>query len=530
MGDTMRTARLRIVAPLAVLVLGVGGSGCTDTIVEPKSTVTGVNVFTDRAAYRSFLAKIYGGLVVTGQQGPAGNGDIQGIDEGFSQYLRQYWQMQELPTDEALIGWGDAGLPELNTHNWSSSNQFFAAMYARIYFQVAMANEFLRESTAAKLAARGHEDIAEIAQYRAEARALRALSYYHGIDLFGDISLVTEDFAIGATPPPQHTRAEVFDFVVAELEEIRSELPPAGGGQYGRIDQGGVDMLLAKLYLNSGVFTGTERYAQALQAAERVIGSGAYSLDDVYQDIFLADNHTSPEIIFAIPQDGTRTQTWGGMTFLVHAAVGGTMDPADYGLDGGWWGLRVTPQFVALFEAGVGGPDGRTDIFYTDGQSLTVESLSDFAKGYAYPKFQNVTKTGEPGSHPTFPDTDFPMFRLADAYLMYAEAHLRGGGGSLATALGYVNELRERAYGDTSGNLATLSLADVLAERGRELAWEAHRRQDLVRFGLYTGGDYIWAWKGGSPAGSATEPFRALYPIPATELLANPNLEQNAGY
>lgn len=522
----MKTARLRALAVAALAITAT--AGCTDTLVEPKSTVSSANVFSDPTSYRSFLAKIYGGLVVTGQQGPAGRGDIEGIDEGFSHYMRQYWQMQELPTDEAVIGWGDAGLPELNTHLWSSSNQFFAAMYARVYFQVAMANELLRETTEAKLSARGHANLAEIPQYRAEARALRALSYWHGIDLFGDISLVTEDFALGAVPPEQSTRTAIFDFIVAELEDLRDDLPAAGAGQYGRLDQGGVDMLLAKLYLNAGVYTGTDRYAEALAAAQRVIDSGAYELDDDYQDMFLADNHTSPEIIFAIPQDGVHTQTWGGMTFLAHAAVGGNMDAAAYGLDGGWWGLRVTPEFVGLFGGDIG--DDERAIFYTNGQTLEVTSLSNFNSGYAYPKYRNVTQAGEPGSNSTFPDIDFPVFRLADAYLMYAEAHLRGGGGSLATALQYVNDLRERAFGDTSGNLAALTLDVILAERARELAWEAHRRQDLVRFGLFTGGSYVWAFKGGTPAGQATDDFRVLYPIPATELLANPNLEQNPGY
>lgn len=521
-------------AIIAVAVLLLGAAGCTDVLVEPKSTVTGANIFKDPSSYKAFLAKLYGGLTLTGQQGPHGRGDIQGIDEGFSSYLRQYWQMQELPTDEAVIGWGDAGLPELNTQLWASSNQFFAAMYSRIFFQVAMVNEFLRETTDAKLTARGVSDAlrAEIQRYRGEARFLRALSYWHGMDLFGDIPLVTEDFTIGATPPEQSTRAEIFAFVEGELNAIRNQLPAPGRGQYGRADQAAVSMLLAKLYMNAGVYVGQDRYAAALTEVEKVINSRAFRLDDNYREIFLADNHRSPEIIFAVPQDGLRTQTWGGVTFLVHAAVGGNMRPADYGIDFGWWGLRVPPQVVALYEGGPGGADKRSHIFYTSGQSLRISSLSNFFAGLAFPKYQNVTSAGVPGSHPTFPDTDFPMFRLADAYLMYAEAVLRGGGGSRAQALSYVNALRERAYGDTRGNITAdqLTLSFILAERARELIWEGHRRPDLVRYGLFTGGDYVWAWKGNVEAGKATESFRALYPLPASELLANPNLRQNPGY
>jgi hypothetical protein len=124
------------------------------------------------------------------------------------------------------------------------------------------------------------------------------------------------------------------------------------------------------------------------------------------------------------------------------------------------------------------------------------------------------------------------MFRLADAYLMYAEAHLRGGGGDVAQALAYVNAIRQRAFGDASGNIteAQLNLQFILDERVRELLWEAHRRTDLVRFGLFTGGGYLWQWKGGILAGRATDTFRDLYPLPASELTTNPNLTQNPGY
>ncbi|HWK88600.1 MAG TPA: RagB/SusD family nutrient uptake outer membrane protein, partial [Longimicrobium sp.] len=150
----------------------------------------------------------------------------------------------------------------------------------------------------------------------------------------------------------------------------------------------------------------------------------------------------------------------------------------------------------------------------------------------AAPKFRNVTSTGAAGSDQNFPDTDFPMFRLGDAYLMYAEAFLRGGGGTQALALQYVNALRQRAYGNATGNVtaAQLTLDFILQERARELAWEAHRRQDLIRFGRFTGNTYIWNYKGGIPAGQATAVHLDLYPIPQSELLANPNLDQNPGY
>jgi hypothetical protein len=417
----------------------------------------------------------------------------------------------------------------LNTQVWTATNQFLVSMYYRVYFQVMMANEFLRETTDSKLASRNvPEALREtIQEYRAEARFLRALSYWHGIDLFGDIPLVTEEDPLNSAPPPQATRAEVFAYIESELLDIRDDLPAPGAGQYGRADAGAALMVLAKLYMNAEVYTGTPRYSDARTALEAVISSGAYQLDDDYDHIFLADNHTSPEIIFAIPQDGLTTQSYGGTTFLTHAATGGAMNAGALGLEGGWWGLRIRPQVSALFQPG----DDRSQVLFTTGQTQGMANIIEFTHGYATTKFKNVTSSGVPGSNPAFADVDFPMFRLADAYLMYAEAVERGGGGSEAIALGYVNDIRERAFGDATGNITAgqLTLAFLLDERARELLWEAHRRTDLIRFGLFSDAG-IWAWKGGVPAGQVTDAYRDLYPLPDSELLANPNLDQNPGY
>ncbi|HEX6965496.1 MAG TPA: RagB/SusD family nutrient uptake outer membrane protein [Gemmatimonadaceae bacterium] len=526
----MNTTKTWMALTLAAVLLVGGTAGCTDVTVEPKSTISETNLFNDPNSYEAFLAKIYAGLAVSGQQGPAGQPDIQGIDEGFSQYLRLYWEAEELPTDEAVIAWNDIGLPQMNTQMWDKYDPFVVAMYYRIYFQVGMANEFLRETTDEELAARGVTGplLDQIHQYRAEARFLRAFSYWNGIDFFGNIPLVTEKDPLGSTPPKQATRTDVYNYVVSELNDIKSQLPAAGPDTYGRATRPAADMLLAELYLNAGVYTGTPNYTGALAEADTVIQSGAYSLDPNYEHMFQADNNTSPEIIFAITQDGMKTQTYGGVTFLVHAEVGGTMQASDYGVDGGWWGIRLKPEAYNAYASG----DGRASYFYTDGQSVDVTSIPDFTKGIAAPKFQNVTSTGQPGSNKGFVDTDFPVFRLGEAYLIYAEAVLRGGGGDRAQALAYVNALRERAYGNTSGDItdADLTLDFILSERQRELLWEGHRRTDLVRFGKFTGGDYIWAWKGGTAAGAATDAFRDLYPLPASELIANPNLTQNPGY
>lgn len=518
---------------LGAVALSLTPTACSDLTLEPKSQITSGNIFTDAASYRSFIAKLYGGLAVTGQEGPAGNPDISGIDEGFSQYVRTYWQLQELPTDEAVIGWNDIGLPELMYQTWSANNVWTTAMYSRIFYQIALANEFLRQTTDAQLSSRGTpgEVRTAVQGYRAEARFLRALSYYHAVDLFGPVPIVDENFNVGRLPV-QSTRAEVTEFIESELRAVMPQLPATSTGEYyGRASQAAANMILAHLFINAPIWAGNDRASDARIAAEAVIATPGLSLDPNYLKNFSADNHTSPEVIFSVPFDGVRTRTWGGTTFLAHAAVGADMDAGAYGIDGGWYGLRLRQEAVDRYEGGAGGPDRRTAYFATLNRTKAVTEIGNNSAGYAAPKYRNVTASGAPGSNSTFPDTDFPLFRLADAYLLYAEAVLRGGGGSRTTALNYVNLVRRRAYGGTAGDItdAQLTLDFILAERGRELLWEGFRRQDLIRFGLFSTGA-VWSWKGGVPAGRATEAFRDLYPIPSNELSANPTLTQNPGY
>lgn len=524
---------------IASLLLTVGLlSSCfkdLDTVPLDKDEVTSAGLFEDADAYKQFLAKVYAGLTLTGQEGPAGLADIDVADEGFSSYLRQLWVHQEIPTDEAVVAWGDPGLPEYNYQAWTPSSDFAEMMYYRIFYQITLCNEFIRESSDDKLDERGFtaDEKTTIAAYRAEARFMRALSYWHALDLFGNVPFITDEDATGAFLPEQIAAADLFDYIESELLEVKDLLPAPGANEYGRVDQAGAWMLLAKLYLNAEVYTGTERYSDCLSYCEDVIGS-TYSLAPDYQDNFLADNNTSPEIIFGLPHNGVSSKTYGGCTFIVHAGVGGSMNDiceAEYGIDGGWGGHRTTPEFVSLFSDISGETDSRA-MFYTDGQNLQIDDISLFTDGYAIDKFKNVDQNGNPGSNLTFVDIDFPLFRLADAYLMYAEAHLRGGGGDAGTALGYINELRERAFGDNSGNISgtDLTLDFILDERGRELYWEAHRRTDLRRFGLYTGSEYVWSWKGNTQEGTSTDAQYELYPIPSAEMNANPNLVQNAGY
>ncbi len=703
-----------------------------DTVPTDKDELTSAAVYDNPANYKKVLARLYSGLSVTGQQGPAGQADISGIDEGFGQYLRMYWYLQELSTDEAVIGWNDATIKDFHEQDWSADDGFIYACYSRIFFQISICNEFLRETTDAKLDSRGVDGAlrSDIKTYRAEARFLRALSYYHALDLFRNVPFVTEEDAVGAFFPRQILAGELYTWLETEIKAFEVDLAAPRANEYGRADQAAAWMLLAKLYLNAEVYVGKNAYADAATYAKKVIDAG-YELESNYANLFLADNHKSKEIIFPVTFDGIYTRTYGGMTFLVHAPVGGSMLPSEFGIDGGWGGLRTTSAIVNKYPApGSGGSvivspnqgntgypllnvpggyqgwdpalnttvlsspnsddkyegyfwfdadtefkfalggwdnnwgdtgadgtlepggdnikateagfykinvdlaaltytfiktvwgiigsatangwdsdqnmtydaaenawtitadlvagevkfranddwglnygdDGANAIleegganisipangtyllklyldspdhtyyiekfasesdnryqFYTDGQTLEIADLSQFTEGYAVGKYKNVTSTGATGSDLTFVDTDFPMFRLADAYLMYAEALLRSGGNQ-ADALAAVNLVRTRAYGGPSGVIssANLTLDFLLDERARELLWEGHRRTDLVRYGKFSETDYLWPWKGGVPAGTSVAKCRDVYPIPSQDLNANRNLKQNS--
>ena len=502
-----------------------------DTVPIDPDIVTSATVYDNPEAYKMVLAKLYAGLAVTGQTGPAGNPDISGIDEGFGQYLRGYWYAQELTTDEAVISWNDQTIKDFHWQTWNSSDVFITAFYYRIFYQITLCNEFIRETTDAKLDDRGvtGQLRTDIGYYRAEARFLRALSYYHALDLFGNVPFVTEEDEPGAFFPEQIKRPELYNYIESELLAIEGQLVDARANEYARADKAADWMLLAKLYLNSEVYIGQPKYTECLTYCNKIINAG-YSLEPEYKDLFLADNDNSPEVIFPIAFDGIHTKTWGGTTFIIHAAVGGDMVPQDYGIDGGWAGTRTTSAFVDKFPDETGDADGRA-MFFTEGQNKEIEDISSFNDGYAITKFRNVTSTGIPGSDLTFPDTDFPLFRLGDVYLMYAEAVLRGGsGGDMSTAIGYINALRERAYGDNSGDVTSIDLQFIIDERARELYWEASRRTDLIRFGMFTTSAYLWPWKGKVAEGTATNDRYNLFPIPSADITANPNLIQNEGY
>ncbi len=480
------------------------------------------NVLTSTEAYNKMLAKCYSGLAVSSPDGDSGDPDIKGIDGGFGQYLRALYNLQELPTDEAVIGWNDQTLKDLHGLQWTSSDVFVSACYSRVFYQISICNEVIR-----KIDASGSND-ATMQQYRAEARAIRGLSYLHAIDLFGNVPFTDENSEVGGATPQQINRSDLFNWLVKDMEET-AEILPADPEKY-RAGKGLCYMILAKLYLNAQVYTGTANYAKCAEYCQKIIDLG-YLLEsaDDFGKLFCADNDqylgVGHEIIFSVYQDHLNTKAYGGTTYIINAAVGGNMNYADYGLGGnGWGGLRVTPEFVDKFENG----DQRA-MFFTDGQTKEIIDISDFFSGYAFPKFTNLKADGSIlADANSFPDTDFPVFRLADVYLMLAECEVVGG--VSCNGIEKFNDVRTRAG---VASVSNPNKMDIINERARELAWECHRRSDLVRFGLLTTNDYLWSHKGmnsnvGTP--HAVDSKYNLFPLASSDIISNTNLVQNTGY
>jgi hypothetical protein len=451
---------------------------------------------------------------------------------------------EELPTDEAVVAWNDQTIHDFHNLSWTSADPFLKGIYARPIYNITLINEYLREATDEKLTSRNitGADADDIKKSRAEVRFLLAYNYWLILDLFGKSTFITEENLIGTDLPGEINRTDLFAYIESELLAIDGELAPAKTIEYGRVDQAAEWALLARLYLNAEVYTGTAKYTEAVTYAKKVIDAG-YELHPDYSELFMADNDKcTDENIWAITCDGLHTQAYGNTTFFVHAPCGDDHD--DYGVGGGWNGYRGTSAFANKFEDPSGNTDKRA-LFNTSKYPATesqflITDVSNFENGVHVRKYVNIRSDGGAVSDVTknFADIDFPVFRLSEMYLIYAEAVLRGGtGGDATTALEYLNKIRFRAYGNSYGpgdvgklNPGDLTLQNILDERARELYWEGHRRTDLIRYGLLTTSTYLWPWKGGVSSGTAVDSKYNIFPIPSTNLTANPNLTQNAGY
>lgn len=539
----MKNKCLILIFPVAAILVFI--LSCTKKLdLVPTNDITAEEVYSTPLGYKQALAKVYGAFALTGNTGGTGTPDISTQiinDEGNSDFLRLYWNLQELTTDESAWTWqNDAGIRGLKEMTWSANNPIVSGVYYRSFYQITLSNDFIRQAADDKVTSRGISgvDAENIKKYKAEARFLRAYQYWILMDLYANPPFVDENSPVATGLPPQITRSDLFTYVETELKAIEEELVPAKTNEYGRADQAAVWALLARLYLNAKVYTGTDKYTEAITYCNKIITAG-YTLHPNYRNLTTADNHlNTDENIFTIAYDAKYTQNWGGTTYLAHgpAGVPGTVS----GTSGTWGGLRHTQQFVSLFTDPSGTTDKRAQ-FYTTGQNLEMAQLYTGADGYSSSKYRNKTRSGGPAPNAdpngNWADIDFPLFRLGEIYLIYAEAVLRGGsGGSNGTALTYINRLRGRAYANdpasTQGNIAAgdLTLAFILDERGRELYYEAHRRTDLVRYDRFVTASYLWAWKGGIAGGRAVDPKYNIFPIPTTDLSSNPNLHQNTGY
>jgi hypothetical protein len=521
-------------------------TSCLDDLnVTPKDpdTIMADNLNDDPAYMQQALAKVYASFIISGQ-GPNGGDDITASDPNFFTTMRALWNCQEITTDEAICAWTDIGIADLNTQTWSPTNPFLTALYQRLSLSITYANEFIKNTN-------GSED-PDIIRYNAEARFLRALAYYWHMDLFGNPPFTTEADGVGKYYPQQIQRADLFRYIVSELHAIEEQLGEPGFS-YPQADKAAAWMLLARVYLNAEVFTGTAKWDSCKIYCDKVIGSGQYSLATNYRQNFCADNdgYHNPEMIFAWEQDGVNTQGAVGTTFIIQSSSDPTYIPSavyhDLPSNPDWNGNRARKQFMNILVdtlATYGNvPVPKDDVEFSQCKDKRVymkmkrsfdipsaSSSGDYGIGVFKFTAKNLNGSQPANYNEAYACTDFPVFRLADAYLMRAEALFRLG--APGNAVNDVNEVRERAYGNTSGNItaAQLTARFLLDERGREFYYEAQRRTDLVRFGQFTNGNYVWDWKGGVHNGTQTSTHLNIFPIPGDEVSANTNIKQNPDY
>lgn len=497
---------------------------------------------TTQADYDGILNKIYGNLALTGLTGPHGSSDLpDDIDEGMSVFMRVVWYANELSSDEALCSWlSDAGIPEFNRGTWGDNHALLRGLYYRCMFGITLCNYFLDNASSS---------IDEYSYKVAEVRFMRALYYYYLMDMFGNPPFITH---VSAEAPKQASSQEIFEFIESELKDIIGE----GEGsnlladkrvKYGRADKVAGYMLLMRLYLNAEVYTGTARWEDARTYAEKAIQSD-YSLNTTglngytaYQLLFMGDNDTNGaqnEIVFPVLFDGERTQSWGGVFLSAGTVNSDDIMAYPIGTTSNWGGIRTKPYFAQKWFPNNDAPEGTPDelitaasddrcLLMTKGHVLEIATEDDFKNGYGYVKFLNIHADGSEAHNAEHTDYDFPMFRLAEAYLTYAEADARLNGGNVsATGLNYIKDLRNRAH--ANANISVFSLADIEDEWSREFGFEGRRRIDMNRFGNFTGVRRIWI--GGTADGGTLSSYRSIFPLPSSDLIANPNLKQNVGY
>lgn len=523
--------------------------GDLDTLPLNPSDSTSETVYgADESGYIAGLTKLYFNFVSNETT------DLQVSDAGASELVRAFWTVQEVTSDACKCAWeNDAWVRAMNTNTWSDAdNDATYAVYVRTLQGIAYTNEYLRQTASDRLSDRGvsSELAAKIQGFRAEARFLRAYFYWMALDVFGDVPFTTENSPFGGgVNSKQASRKDVFDYCISELTALAADNSPmpAARSNYPRADKGAVLGLLARMYLNAEVYTGTPMWQEAKDACEDIFTMG-YSLCPEYTDLFRGDNGENPEalneVLFGISYDAEQTQSYGGTSYLTLAAIAATDVSSTQminGVNNGWGGIRVPYEYVekyfnvrnADYSAGTYDVnDKRGRMFYIKGRSESMDgALYVFLNGWSCLKFNNIPHNMDQDSYlataasKAYSDIDFPMIRLGEIYLIYAEACMNLGQAN--TALPKVQDLAARA-----GVTAPTSITQewLIEERARELMWEGHRRTDLIRYGKFTSSSFLWTYKGGSFSGQGFDDHMKIFAIPASELASNPELHQNPGY
>ena len=536
------------VAAAAMLSACVGD---LNTIPLNPTDVTSETAYgADEQGYVQGLAKIYFQLTSNNTQ------DLQVADGGASEFIRAFWSTQEVTADAAKCAWGDAWVNDLNNNTWKGDvlNDAVYAVYVRTLQGIAYVNEYLRQTSNDNLDLRGcSADVkAKVQQFRAEARFLRAYFYWAAMDTFGQVPFSTENTQFGGGyNPPQQPREYIFNYIVDELEALAADgsAMPAAQSNYPRADKGSVLGLLARVYLNAEVYAGKEMWAEAKATCEKIYALG-YKLAPTHAELFRGDNGENAdakgEFLFAASYDAESNQSYGGTTYLTLSTLSGDDGAINItGINGGWAGNRVPYEYVAKFFTDVKGQnyetgeynytDKRAGYFYIKGRTESMEgNLNTFLNGWSCIKFNNVPHDMDPvdfaatAATKNFSDIDWPLIRLGEIHLIYAEACVNlGDAGSARTKIEELYNRKEAPAGLTVP--ATLDDEFFFAERARELMWEAHRRTDLIRYGKWIEG-YNWTYKGGNFGGQNLPEHFNVFPVPSTELATNLDLQQNPGY
>lgn len=550
-----------LLGSVAVFAVSFGTTSCVGdldvTPIDPN-----YQVIEDAATLDNLFNKCYATLAMAGNSDVDGDVDVDGIDGGTSGFLRQMWNSNELTSDEAICAWGDEGIPGFNFNSYDGSHPMLRGYYYRLYVAITYCNQYLAMS-----------DLATDEVKVAEIRFLRALEYYLALDAFGgNIPLIKAFDSTGGLAPrgrineDGYTGYEVYDFIESELLDIEGKLASArvaaeGQDGYGRVDQVAAWTLLSRLYLNSQVYTGTPQWAKAKEYAEKVINSPYKLFTDApvngysaYERLFMGNNGTNGaqvESIFSLVQDGATTASWGNTLFLIASTHDANL-PA-WGTSEAWGGNRALPELVDKFFPGKNAPEkalpsvlvaaaGDDRALFSsaildkegnvvDGRTYSIDKWGTFTNGFAVTKFSNIYSDKGMSHDAQYVDTDFFFFRVAEAYLTYAEADARiNGGTATADGLAKLNAVRARAH---AAALQSASLQTICDEWSREFYFEGRRRSDLIRFGYYGGNtSYSWTFKGSADvyAGTSFPAYRNIFAIPTTDIVANKNLVQNQGY